>query len=191
MGNVFRRGWRNFNVENRAHKFIEKHSDKPLAPPKYPESQKMVQHVEEKGFPKAMQEHLQKNAQLLDRLKDVKVDSTDVEGKSLGIEIDKDIPSEAERSLPLSRSGDGSPDLFPDEVPAGRISVQKAMELLAKHKQDKEKWTAERLAQDCKLDLTDTENILDNFQAFKIIPQNPNDPNPKLPIYEKRQLSAD
>lgn len=35
-----------------------------------------------------MQEHLQKNAQLLDRLKDVKVDSTDVEGKVSNDETD-------------------------------------------------------------------------------------------------------
>lgn len=190
MGNIVRRGWKNFNVENRAHRFIEKQNQKPVPPPKYSDTEKMIQHVREK-HPEAMQEHLQKNSQLLERLKDVKVDSTDVAGKSLGIEIDKDIPKEAERTLPQAKSGAGRPDLFPDEVPPGRISVSKAMELLAKHKQDKEKWTAERLSKDCNLDLTDTENILKYFQAFKIIPQNPNDPNPKLPIYEKKKLSAD
>ncbi|XP_795121.5 NADH dehydrogenase [ubiquinone] 1 alpha subcomplex assembly factor 4 [Strongylocentrotus purpuratus] len=170
MGGALRRIATNFNVESRAHRLLDQ--QKPRPAPKHPKTaEKIAQYQREN--PQILEQQQRKDESLLGMLKDVKVVSEEVEGKRLMNEADAAESQKKARPLPQNRKANpGSPAVFleADEVPEGRLSVGQAMELLAKHKRNKNEFNAERLAQDYKMDLDDTKKILEYFQSFKVIP---------------------
>ncbi|XP_041462439.1 NADH dehydrogenase [ubiquinone] 1 alpha subcomplex assembly factor 4-like isoform X2 [Lytechinus variegatus] len=170
MGGALRRIATNFNVESRAHRLLDQ--QKPRPAPKHPKTaDKIAQYQREN--PQILDQQKRKDENLLGMLKDVKVMSQEVAGKRLMNEADAAESKKKPRPLPQNRkSNPGSPSVFlePDEIPEGRLSVEQALELLARHKRNKKEYPAERLAQDFKMDLEDTKNILEYFQSFKVIP---------------------
>ncbi|XP_041462440.1 NADH dehydrogenase [ubiquinone] 1 alpha subcomplex assembly factor 4-like isoform X3 [Lytechinus variegatus] len=163
MGGALRRIATNFNVESRAHRLLDQ--QKPRPAPKHPKTaDKIAQYQREN--PQILDQQKRKDENLLGMLKDVKVMSQEVAGKRLMNEADAAESKKKPRPLPQNRkSNPGSPSVFlePDEIPEGRLSVEQALELLARHKRNKKEYPAERLAQDFKMDLDDTKNTLEYF----------------------------
>ncbi|XP_071491309.1 NADH dehydrogenase [ubiquinone] 1 alpha subcomplex assembly factor 4-like [Diadema antillarum] len=181
MGGALRRAATNFNVENRAHRLIDQQKVRPS--PKHPSTAKKIAEYQREN-PEILEREQVKDERLLGMLKDVKVMSQEVEGKRL---MDADMATEARRKarpLPQNRQQKlGSPSVFlePDTIPEGRLSVGQALEMLAKHRQNKEEYSAERLSKEYKVDLKDTENILEYFQSFKVLPLLDEKDVPRIP----------
>ncbi|XP_038078203.1 NADH dehydrogenase [ubiquinone] 1 alpha subcomplex assembly factor 4-like [Patiria miniata] len=188
MGNALKMGVRTvqrFNAENRAHRLLDK--DKIRSAPRHPTTAKEIQELQQKN-PDVLEQQQKKDERLLGFLQNIRVDSMDPEQQKLQPEETtepKPSVSKMHRTLPSNRKPLAEATTMfevPDEVPEGRLTVPMAMEILAKHKRNPKEWPVERLATDYKLDLTDTQNILEYFQSFKVIPieSSPNPPPVRL-----------
>ncbi|CAL4146845.1 unnamed protein product, partial [Meganyctiphanes norvegica] len=105
---------------------------------------------------------LEEDTQLLDRLKQVYVTSNDPMPK-------KEIPENPNRPLPLNRESPTEPEYGfyePKRVPYGKATLKTAIDMISKHQQDPEMWTAKKLAMEHKLDVGITEKILLHFRTF-------------------------
>ncbi|XP_033122200.1 NADH dehydrogenase [ubiquinone] 1 alpha subcomplex assembly factor 4-like [Anneissia japonica] len=177
MGNILRRGVQNYNVENRAHRVLDR---KPKAAPKHPGSRDT-----QKDSKLPPIETLQKkDVNLLNMLQGINVDSS---GYDPEFEKSKEIGS---RLMPTDRQQKPEQtELWEniEHVPKGRLTVQQALELLAKHQRNRNEWPVERLAQEYSLNPIDTQNIVEYFQSFKVISMESKD---SLPGNERKQLTT-
>ncbi|XP_071956625.1 NADH dehydrogenase [ubiquinone] 1 alpha subcomplex assembly factor 4-like [Antedon mediterranea] len=179
MGNILRRGVKNFNVENRAHRLLDR---QPKPAPKYatPTTSKYknvspivaTDSDDIKRFQK-------KDNNLLTMLQSVNVDSSGNDPKF------NNRPKDS-RVLPADRLRQPeSTELWnnDDQVPDGRLSVSQALQLLAKYQRNRNEWPVERLAEEYKLNPLDVANILEYFQSFKVVPIGPKEDNkvPSIP----------
>ncbi|XP_044147530.1 NADH dehydrogenase [ubiquinone] 1 alpha subcomplex assembly factor 4 [Bufo gargarizans] len=169
MGANLVRAFRNFNVESRAHRLIGK--DKPSAAPAHPGTREAIGAVLS-NHPGIQDKIYKKDDQLLSRLKDVYVDSTD--------------PSpQVKEGAPLPKQEDLRPlkhmmrnetfGITVDNVPKGKISIVEALFVLSNHKKSPETWTAEKIAGEYNLDIKDTKDMLEFFTPFDIKIVTPND----------------
>ncbi|XP_053314432.1 NADH dehydrogenase [ubiquinone] 1 alpha subcomplex assembly factor 4 [Spea bombifrons] len=168
MGASVTRVFRNFNVENRAHRLIGK--DKPTAAPLHPSAKKAQEAVLAK-YPDVKDHVHKKDNLLLSRLKEVYVDSSDPSN-----EVKDAIFNPAEhveyRSPKLSVKSELSALINVENIPKGKISIPEALMALNNHKRSPEIWTAEKIASEYNLEIKDSQSLLEFFIPFevKIIP---------------------
>ncbi|XP_051952199.1 NADH dehydrogenase [ubiquinone] 1 alpha subcomplex assembly factor 4 [Xyrauchen texanus] len=164
MGARVARVFRNFNLENRAHREISK--SKPRVAPRHPTESSVPQ-------PDTAEDIHLKNNPLLSMLKDVYVDSKDPVPQGEPVAVVKQVKQETERRL-LKFSLPGDPYGICDitDVPKGKLSIVEALTALNNHKRMPKTWTLEKLAQEFSLDKKDAKALTEFFIPFdvKIIP---------------------
>ncbi|XP_017873355.1 PREDICTED: protein NDUFAF4 homolog [Drosophila arizonae] len=151
-----------FNVENRAHRVLER--EKPTPAPKYESNLRDMERTLELD-PDFVSKLNTKDASLDTRLKDVYVTSKDQF-------IQRVVQRQgADRPLPLDRT---TPTDFeygymePTKVSSGRCTLRQAMQFINDHQQDSEEWTASKIADQYKLKEPHVANILYYFKTFNI-----------------------
>ncbi|XP_072021944.1 NADH dehydrogenase [ubiquinone] 1 alpha subcomplex assembly factor 4-like [Amphiura filiformis] len=191
MGSALRRATTNFNVENRAHRLIDKGKlpRSPLHPttikkmkelekdtgklprsPLHPTTIKKMKELEKEGvsMTEAKSKLHQKDSRLVGMLQDVRVESTDPLPKTPDGSHSRRVLPQDRRPIPEPLSEVASQSMA--LVPPGRLSVYMVQELLAKNKLNPQEYNAERIAKDYTLDLKDTKNILEYFRTLKVVP---------------------
>ncbi|KYO40061.1 NADH dehydrogenase [ubiquinone] 1 alpha subcomplex assembly factor 4 [Alligator mississippiensis] len=149
------RAFRNFNVENRAFRVLDR--PKPTPAPQYPTARP--------AKPPEIQHEIQKkDNRLLALLKNVYVDSKDppmevkVEGEGLPCK---------EEEYRLTKLGRYSA-LDIHRVPKGKISTVELLTFLNNHRLHPETWTAEKIAEEYSLDLKDVTSLLKYLAVFNM-----------------------
>ncbi|XP_070568784.1 NADH dehydrogenase [ubiquinone] 1 alpha subcomplex assembly factor 4-like [Ptychodera flava] len=161
MGARIVRAVRNINVENRAHRLIEK--EKPTAAPKHPTTAKKIDEFIQ-STPGAAQEISSKHEKLNEFLKQVRVESTDPASPLKKTDrTDRQLP-QSTKKFDFIDSLDA-----PSMVPEGRLSVPMLLEMLSKHRRSPEEFTAVKLADEYRINVEDTKNILEYFKAFRLV----------------------
>ncbi|XP_075214902.1 NADH dehydrogenase [ubiquinone] 1 alpha subcomplex assembly factor 4 isoform X2 [Lycorma delicatula] len=126
----------NYNIENRASKFISK--DKSVPSPKHPSTVEQTKILKEE-YGITIEDVSKKDEKLNKHLRNIYVVS---EGPALS--------SESTKALPLNRITDWSDMQYgyrePEVIPAGKISLKRALELLSKYHEGGGKWTYDNLA---------------------------------------------
>ncbi|XP_028809073.1 NADH dehydrogenase [ubiquinone] 1 alpha subcomplex assembly factor 4 isoform X2 [Denticeps clupeoides] len=166
MGARVGRMFRNFNLENRAHREVGR--AKPVPAPRHQGPGKPVGGTED--VPEKIR---QKDESLASLLKSVYVESTEPVPPT-------PLPAAAERAevqrRPLKAALPGDPYGICDitDVPKGKLSIVEALTALNNHKREPRTWTAEKVAQEYSLDLAETKALVQFFIPFdvKMIPPN-------------------
>ncbi|XP_004523185.1 protein NDUFAF4 homolog [Ceratitis capitata] len=151
-----------FNVENRAHRVLER--DKPVPAPKFESNIQDMQRALELD-PNLIEKLNKKDQALDDRLKDVYVTSEDRFIDYAAQRTDPDKP------LPLSRKTVQDFEYGyrePTRVVPGRCTLRQAMQFITDHQSDPDLWTKQRIATDYKLKENVVENILYYFKSFNV-----------------------
>ncbi|MEE6475875.1 hypothetical protein FKM82_010883 [Ascaphus truei] len=167
MGGKFTRVFRNFNLENRAHRVIGK--EKPAAAPLHPPTEEALQAMRASNA--EIQDKMnRKDNILLSRLQEVYVASSDPPAQVTN-EVVQSAKEECRRPQLTMKSGPFS-SVDVENVPMGKISILEALTLLNNHKHSPDTWTAEKVASEYNLELKDSESLLQYFIPFdvKIIP---------------------
>uniref|UniRef100_T1IZL8 NADH dehydrogenase [ubiquinone] 1 alpha subcomplex assembly factor 4 n=1 Tax=Strigamia maritima TaxID=126957 RepID=T1IZL8_STRMM len=156
---VVSRPFRNYNVGNRAAKRIAQEKPKPA--PRHPSTIKYLKDTVDlpssKDSAKIPEEYLS-------RLKQVYV-------KSEGPSASDSETDASKRKLPKTRGAYSDPEygfFEPEVIPTGKISMRQAIELLIRHQDDPDKWTAQMVAKEYKLDLVLTQQMLLYFRAYEM-----------------------
>ncbi|XP_017071914.1 protein NDUFAF4 homolog [Drosophila eugracilis] len=159
-----------FNVENRAHRVLER--EKPTPAPKFDSNLRDMERTLELD-PKFVDKLNTKDTTLDGRLKDVYVTSQDrfikrvQERQAAEAAADKT----EKRPLPLERK---TPDDFeygylePTRITPGRCTLRQALQFISDHQLDPESWPAKKIANDYKLKEPLVENILHYFKTFNM-----------------------
>ncbi|XP_034116032.1 protein NDUFAF4 homolog [Drosophila albomicans] len=159
-----------FNVENRAHRVLER--EKPMPAPKYESNLRDMERTLELD-PKFVDKLNIKDDGLNTRLKDVYVTSEDqfIERVIKRQAATAASEEKQERPLPLERT---TPDDFeygylePERVAHGRCTLRQALQFINDHQLDPETYTASKIANDYKLKQDHLENILYYFKTFSV-----------------------
>ncbi|KAM4040203.1 NADH dehydrogenase [ubiquinone] 1 alpha subcomplex assembly factor 4 [Anomaloglossus baeobatrachus] len=162
MGGNLVRAVKNFNVESRAHRLIAK--EKPSAAPMHPGTKEAAQ-AALSNHPDFQDKIYKKDDQLLSRLKDVYVDSTD---PSPQVKADISLPMEEDLRLPKHMMRNESFGIALDHIPKGKISIVEALTILNNYKKSPETWAAEKIAGEYSLDVKETKAMLNFFIPFDI-----------------------
>ncbi|KAI1897426.1 hypothetical protein AGOR_G00083170 [Albula goreensis] len=171
MGARVTRVFKNFNLENRAHREIGK--AKPFAAPRYPTHKDMAEKP-----PETHESIHKKDDPLLSLLKSVYVESKDPPAQVMRQQQVETVKEEERRPLKFSLPVDPYGFLDITDVPKGKLSIVEAITALNNHKQSPKTWSHEKIAQEYSLDLNDTKALLDFFVPFdlKVIPPKKEDP---------------
>ncbi|KAG8223066.1 hypothetical protein J437_LFUL002014 [Ladona fulva] len=152
---------KSFNIENRAHREISK--EKPSPAPRYPSTAKEIERIMKEN-PEIVNQHLQKNEELYERLKEVYLTSQD-------IKIEPKKVAEGTRPLPLNRSAPEDTDFgFPEPsmLPKGRITLRQALKLISDYQSDPSSKPISAIAAEHNLGVEMTENIVKYFKTFEL-----------------------
>ncbi|XP_069829689.1 NADH dehydrogenase [ubiquinone] 1 alpha subcomplex assembly factor 4 [Dendropsophus ebraccatus] len=160
MGSNLVRAFKNFNVESRAHRLIGK--DKPSAAPLHPATKDAVQ-AALANHPEVQDKIYKKDDQLLSRLKEVYVDSTDPLKQA---KARATLPNQEDFRLPKHMMRNETFGV--DDIPKGKISIVEALTIISSHKKTPETWTAEKVAGEYSLALKDAKALLEFFTPFDI-----------------------
>ncbi|KAK9505125.1 hypothetical protein O3M35_009253 [Rhynocoris fuscipes] len=150
-----------FNVENRAHKILER--DKPIPAPRHPSTVKHSEQVNSESS-EVFKELMRKHEEMDNNLKRVYVKSHGAPNPDLR------KPSERAR-LPANRSTSEESEFGyeePETVPAGRITLKQALQIITSHKEDMNKLSVSNISEKYKISEEDTANLLKYFASFKI-----------------------
>ncbi len=176
-GAVFTRPLQRFNAEERAHKVLDREAGagvggKPTPAPKFPADQQRLQELRETD-PQVQDGLLHRKDSSLDqRLKEVFVTSTDPAG------FDPDSlrqPENPERPLPRRQDPvlrwKPTDHVFNDpgvRPRRGKATLTVLQDVLALHRSDPRRFSAEALAREHDLNPIDVENLLRHFRIFDI-----------------------
>ncbi|XP_016961601.1 protein NDUFAF4 homolog [Drosophila biarmipes] len=159
-----------FNVENRAHRILER--EKPTPAPKFDSNLRDMERTLELD-PKFVDKLNMKDSSLDGRLKNVYVTSQDrfikrvQERQAAEAAADK----AEQRPLPLERK---TPDDFeygylePTRISPGHCTLRQALKFINDHQLDPESWPANKIANEYKLKEPLVENILHYFKTFNM-----------------------
>ncbi|XP_031783576.1 protein NDUFAF4 homolog [Nasonia vitripennis] len=153
---------KNWNIENRAHKVISK--EKPTVAPTYSSTQKQIDLVNQLD-PEYKDRSQKKDPGLDDNLRQVFVRTNSTEVQEI------DSRSNPNRPLPKEKTlQEGFEFGFYEStvVKDGKVSLRQAMEFINNHKKNPEKYTAEAIAKEFKLDSKLTANILEFYKIFEV-----------------------
>ncbi|KAK2846304.1 hypothetical protein Q7C36_011158 [Tachysurus vachellii] len=156
MGARVSRLIRNFNLEARAHREIGK--TKPEAAPRY------TVPVHHSNSVPAVSQIQMKDEPLLNRLRQVYVDSKDPQTPTLaGVRRQQKVDC---RPLSTSLAPPGVCDIT--DVPKGKLNIVEALTALNKHKLTPQEWPADRIAQELMLEHSDAHALTCYFIPFNI-----------------------
>lgn len=172
-GHYVTRNLQRFNIQSRTEKLLK--TEKLKVAPRYPADEKLRQDIL-RDMPDQIEKDLHiKSSDLHNRLKEVFVTSQD---PAIETRFDPDInrrrPENPDRPLPKNRTSKGMDRsaFARDESQStlnprkGKLSLEKAQEMIATHRADLEKNTPKLLAQYYNLDLALTEGILEHFRIY-------------------------
>ncbi|CAH1799140.1 unnamed protein product [Owenia fusiformis] len=189
MGNTLRyvaRPFRNWNIENRAIKQVEKTekgtTKKPA--PKHQTTEALLKNLQSSS-PEFLEEQMRQDSDLLERLKQVKVEST---GENPELKAKP-------RPLPENRTFVDDPEfgyLEPAIVPKGKTTIQKALVFISQHQEDPETHTASKIAEEQQLDIAEVERVLKYFQTYHLFtpPAKGEPPQTILDKIKRKGISA-
>ncbi|XP_068199047.1 NADH dehydrogenase [ubiquinone] 1 alpha subcomplex assembly factor 4 [Antennarius striatus] len=163
MGARVTRMFRNFNLENRAHKEISR--QKPVPAPRHTVRDPPPAGAGSSGDADALN---QKNESLLGLLRSVYVDSTDPAAAEVSNKVMED---ETRRPLKFHVPSNTPGLAEVTDVPKGKLSIAEALKALNSHQREPLTWTPEKIAQDYSLDLKDTKAFLEYFILFRVYVQ--------------------
>ncbi|CAD7085040.1 unnamed protein product [Hermetia illucens] len=152
-----------FNVENRAHRLLDK--EKRDIAPKFESNLRDMERVL-KEEPDYIEKQSRKDTGLDNRLKQVYVTSKDT-----FIDLEKRQAENPNRPLPLDRAVVQDFEygfMEPSRVTPGRCTLRQAMQFITDHNSDPEKWTRQKIAEEYKLKEENVGKILDYFRSFQI-----------------------
>ena len=75
------------------------------------------------------------------------------------------------RKLPEVRKFQKDPEFGfeePEHIPVGKVTLRQALQFIVKHQEEPQKYTAEKLAQDYKIDTEKLRHVLKHFQTFQL-----------------------
>ncbi|XP_033163664.1 protein NDUFAF4 homolog [Drosophila mauritiana] len=159
-----------FNVENRAHRVLER--EKPTPAPKFDSNLRDMERTLELD-PKFVDKLNMKDSSLDGRLKDVYVTSQDRFIKRVQERQAAEAAADKveHRPLPLERQ---TPDDFeygylePNRISPGHCTLRQALKFINDHQLDPESWPAKKIANEYKLKEPLVENILHYFKTFNM-----------------------
>lgn len=170
---VIVRAGKNFNVENRAHKFIEKQTTFHVASPKH-ESSRHHLDAFTKEHPELLTELRKKDDGLISRMMEMKIEN-------VGDEYED---QKSARALPTNRETfDGHEYGFqtPAVIPSGKLSLPGALQMIINYQSDPLIHTSKSLAKEHNIDQAQVQLILKHFFPFDMyIPQSVRDEKPAL-----------
>jgi len=157
------RPFKNYNVEHRAEKILEKRQTVPESAPKHETTVKKFDRFREEN-PELLEAVNTKYESLHDKLKTVYVES---QGTNTEIK-----PAKAREPIKLSREFREESELgsmeVDYEVPEGRVSLRTALEILSQHQLSPESITAGSIAKDHKLQEQQVQHVLTHFKVLQL-----------------------
>jgi len=150
---------RNYNIENRAIKQISK--PKPTPAPRHPST---VKHLEATRAAPSSKEFVKIPPEHLERLKKVYVTSEDPVVHASDSESEK-------KKRPKSKEYLEEPEygyMEPEVIPKGKLSMRQAVELITRHQSEPERWNADLIAKEYRLDLGITQKVLFYYRAYEL-----------------------
>ncbi|XP_046583351.1 NADH dehydrogenase [ubiquinone] 1 alpha subcomplex assembly factor 4-like [Haliotis rubra] len=164
---------KNFNVENRAQRALDKQVDQPKVAPRYPSSAQLLDKFAD-DHPEYLTAQKTKHGKLVDNMRKLQLDS---HGPPPQI---KSKP----RSMPERRDKLEDPEfgfLEPERIPEGRTSILHAMQFITEHQTAPQNYTSSQIAHEYKLDEAHVQQILKYFQTFHMhLPKALLDKHPQL-----------
>ncbi|KAE8740882.1 hypothetical protein FOCC_FOCC013595 [Frankliniella occidentalis] len=152
---------RRFNIESRTDKFLE--SNVKVVAPKPLATQKEIEILNAEN-PDLKSELSKPNPQLINRLKDVYVSSTDP------LPLESNIKSNPDRPLPVARKYEPEDYGYvePDSIPPGQLTLRQAVRLLSLYQSDKETNSIEKLALQFNLKAEVVGHIVEHFGLYTV-----------------------
>lgn len=177
---VLTKPFKNFNIESRVHRELERHSEKPKVAPRHKTSQgRRLQDIDLSDE----DEITKKDELLLDMLKSVRIDSTG-----------PPPPNPKERPLPEEISTKPLPEygiVEPKHIQPGKLTIRQALDMISKYQSDPRTFNSAHLAKEYNLELYDTQQILKHFQTFHMhIPKKMEERFPHLMDTLKEKVSV-
>jgi len=155
--------FKNYNVEHRAEKILEKRQTVPEAAPKHATTIDKIDRFREEN-PELLEAVNTKFESLHDKLKTVYVES---QGSNTEIK-----PAKPREPIKLSREFREESELGSMEVdydvPEGRVSLRTALEILSQHQLSPESVTPSSIAQDHKLQEEQVKHVLTHFKVLRL-----------------------
>lgn len=152
-----KRNAKNWNVENRAFKEIEKHKDKPKQAPLHPTTEKEISEFRERN-PELLSAQQIKDDMLHNRL------------TGLLAKPDK-VPEPEGRPLPEDKTTREDPEygyLEPKYIRKGRVSIRQALGFICDHHMDKDTHTSEHISNKYQMKPAEVEAILKHFKPLQV-----------------------
>lgn len=157
LSTTAKRSTRNWNVENRAFKEIEKHKDKPKQAPLHPSTKDKIDEFRE-GHQEALAGLQVKNEGLHDRLSGM-------------LAKPEKMPEPHGRPLPEDKTMREDPEygyLEPKYIRAGKVSIRQALAFICDHHMDMKTNTSQHIAKAYKLEPHNVEQILKYFKPLQV-----------------------
>ncbi|XP_005097972.1 protein NDUFAF4 homolog [Aplysia californica] len=175
---------RNFNIDNRAAKVLERREKVAEPAPKHETTANKISQFRAE-HPEYMEAVTTKDESLHEKLKSVYIESTGAPS----------VIRSAQKPLPLSRETKFESDLgamdIEYEVPEGRADLKSVLEFLSKHQLNPDIATSSSIARDFRLDEAEVQNVLSHFKVLQIhIPQEMYKENKNMAKIVKEQLSS-
>ncbi|XP_014218917.1 protein NDUFAF4 homolog [Copidosoma floridanum] len=176
---------KNWNIESRAHKAISK--EKRPSAPTFVSVHKQIELVNELE-PDYKERASKKQKDLDENLKKVFVTSTEGNTIDSRYNPDKPLPKDNKLCEPFEY---GFYEPEPSRIPTGKITLRQAIEFIGKHSKDPKNYTAEKIAEEYKLDAIVTADILEFYRLFNTFQEEPDskDNTLALPISMKSGIT--
>jgi len=152
-----KRNAKNWNVENRAFKEIEKHKDKPKQAPLHPSTEKEISQFRERN-PELLSAQQIKDDMLHNRLSGM-------------LAKPEKLPEPEGRRLPEDKTTREDPEygyLEPKYIRKGRVSIRQALGFICDHHMDKDTHTSEHISNKYQMKPAEVENILKHFKPLQV-----------------------
>ena len=166
-----------WNASNRATALIEKSEKLGVPVVKPPPFNATKEYLEEllKAHPEIVSEVKNPNTEMIENSNQLKVH---VETISAVDNVQSDVPEKATRPLPVSRRKITLGfDAEPEIVPAGKVTISMATDIIRGHYAHPEDHPIEELAEHYGLEVEDVENLVDYYKPFHFI-HNPRETKP-------------
>lgn len=152
---ILTKPFKNYNFESRVHKELERRSDKPKVAPRHKSINK-GQTVQNINLP---DEEIGKKDEALDKM----LQSVWVDSKGPPPPNPKDRPLPEEITVkPFPEYGIAEPK----NIPPGKLSIRQALDMISKYQSNPKTFNSAYLANEYKLELHATQQILRHFQTF-------------------------
>lgn len=154
--------FRNYNIEQRAHKAISQSNLRPV--PKYESTKKDLERVLLE-HPDIVEESQKKNPEHDTRLKQVFVTSSHNIDQRRNLNPERPLPSD---TTPVDYFELGYREVEVAQISPGKCSLRQIIQFIGDNKLNPDEWTAEKIASDYKIKVEDAENLLEYYRIFEL-----------------------